>query len=116
YWGGPRCTYQLEETSSNGSVALSSYGPPLYAAAICAGIAVVATVVVIVLFARKRRAQLNAKLEKAAEERVRELRDAPDEPQTQLHNKSALSLLDYDDEKGLDTNKSLSSYSLLSGV
>ncbi|GAB9477710.1 Beta-glucan synthesis-associated protein skn1, partial [Globisporangium polare] len=26
YWGGPRCTYQLEETSSNGSVALSSYG------------------------------------------------------------------------------------------
>ncbi|GAB9476242.1 Beta-glucan synthesis-associated protein skn1, partial [Globisporangium polare] len=72
YWGGPRCTYQLEETSSNGSVALSSYGPPVYVAAVVAGVALVITLVIIGVYTRKRRAQLAAKIEK--EEKIRGLK------------------------------------------
>lgn len=100
YWGGPRCTYQLAETSSTGAIQQTSYGPPLYAAVAFAAIALVITLIVIALYAHKRRAQLAAQLMK--EEKIRARKDPAEEI---MSGKALLHPLDYEE---VETSKSSS--------
>lgn len=92
YWGGPRCTHQLHGTSSNGLLAMSSYGPPPYAAIAVAAVALVVTLIVVAVFARKRRVQRTAQL--VREEKNRARVDPADEV---LSSKAHLMSVDYEE-------------------
>lgn len=71
YWGGPRCTSQLAETSSNGT-AIGGFGPPLYASILFSCIVLLLTLIVMIVYFIKRRSKLSARLN---EERIRARRD-----------------------------------------
>ncbi|TYZ61526.1 hypothetical protein PybrP1_006850 [[Pythium] brassicae (nom. inval.)] len=95
YWGGPRCTFQLQLSSSSGEE--SAYGPPLSVAMVVAGVAFVATMLVVIVFARKRRAQQAARVEREEKNRLR--KDADDV----YAEKMPLTGADYEE---LETSKS----------
>ncbi|KAJ0396044.1 hypothetical protein P43SY_008318 [Pythium insidiosum] len=92
YWSGPRCTTQMEIIIAATGAKQRSYGPPLYAAAVVGGIAIVLTLVIVVvgtLRRQQRDVELQDKLEKYKAER--------DPALARTKEKTALMSMDYDE-------------------
>ncbi|RLN44871.1 hypothetical protein BBJ28_00009698 [Nothophytophthora sp. Chile5] len=69
YWGGPRCTFQLEATTANGEEASKvTFGPPLYAAFTAVGLVVFFTFLIMVVVVLRRRSKMLKEAEKAKDD------------------------------------------------